>query len=378
MSKNERFSVSMMDCICRIPSVLDTILSESDETFRQFFDAYMSKLSELNEIIFIGSGTSNTASISAKFFSENAAGVRVTAAVPSEFLYSQTVYNPNALYVFISQTGNSILTCEALKFAKDKGYMNVVISESATTNAAKIADVFINMHCGKEEYPMRTIGYSATMLTLMLLAVEIGAKRGHISAETRQKYYNEAKNAAENMRPVIDATMTWLDGNRRNMLRADGIFIYGSGDLYGVALEGAVKIWETPQIISVGYELEEGIHGPNYGFNHRHCVVVLNDGGKENRKAIALARYMKNEKLNGFLVGAGAETTNEPSGENAKPSPLNLSDLSFTPAGGAFCALEFAAVVQVMAYRLAEEQGRDLFAPHDNSVMEGYFKSHDW
>jgi glucosamine 6-phosphate synthetase-like amidotransferase/phosphosugar isomerase protein len=128
-------------------------------------------------------------------------------------------------------------------------------------------------------------------------------------------------------------------------------------------LEGAVKIWETPQIISAGYELEEGIHGPNYGFNHRHCVVVLNDGGIEDRKAHALAKYMKTEKSNGYIAGM---------------SPVNETDLAFEPSGNDFCCLEFAAVVQVIAYRLAVEQGRDLFAPHDNSVMEGYFKSHDW
>jgi glucosamine 6-phosphate synthetase-like amidotransferase/phosphosugar isomerase protein len=218
------------------------------------------------------------------------------------------------------------------------------------------------MRCGHEEYPMRTIGYSATVLTLMLFAAEIGLRRGYINESERNHYYQDAKKAAANVRPVIDKTMAWLDRNRRNMLRCDGIFIYGSGALYGVALEGAVKIWETPQIISVGYELEEGIHGPNYGFNHRHCVVVLNDGGMDNPKAVSLARYMKIEKDNGYIVGK---------------SPVNDTDLAFEPQGGDFCCLEFAAAVQVMAYRLAEEQGRDLFAPHDNSVMEGYFKSHN-
>jgi hypothetical protein len=89
---------------------------------------------------------------------------------------------------------------------------------------------------------------------------------------------------------------------------------------------------------------------------------VLNDGGAESPKAAALCKYMKFEMKNGFLLGA---------------DPIDGQDLAFTPMGGDCCCLEFAAAVQVIAYRLAVEQGRDLFAPHDNRVMNGYFNGHE-
>ncbi|MCL2057345.1 MAG: SIS domain-containing protein [Oscillospiraceae bacterium] len=353
--------VSMLDCICRVPQILSVVTENSGGIFSPLYKAYGERAAKADEIVFIGSGTSNTASITARYFAEKASGVRVSAIAPSEFLYNLSARNPNALYVFISQTGTSILTNRALDYVKERGFMHGALSESPDTPLAKNSGVFIDMRCGYEEYPMRTIGYSATVLTLMLLGAELGEKRGHISGEEKDRMIEDAKKAISNIRPVIDKAMAWLDTNRRAMLRCDGLFFYGSGALYGVALEGAVKVWETPQIISVGYELEEGIHGPNYGFNHRHCVIVLNDGGIENAKAVSLAKYMKLEKNGGFIVGA---------------SPVREDDLAFEPAGGDFCCLEFAAAVQVIAYRLAEEQGRDLFAPHDNSVMDSYFKSH--
>lgn len=55
---------------------------------------------------------------------------------------------------------------------------------------------------------------------------------------------------------------------------------------------------------------------------------------------------------------------------------IDEQDMPFEIKGSAFSCLEFAAVVQVISYRLAEEQGRDLFAPHDNSAMMKYFNSH--
>lgn len=124
---------------------------------------------------------------------------------------------------------------------------------------------------------------------------------------------------------------------------------------------GAVKVWELPQMISIGYELEEGIHGPNYGYNSNHCVVILNDGGREDKKALALGRWMKEVHHNGLLVGS---------------SVAAADDLKLDVRCGDFSVLEFAPVVQIIAYRLANDMGRDLFAPHDNSVMERYFKTH--
>ncbi len=354
--------VSMLDCIRRIPSLLHAIIANTDQMVAALWDTYGERIDTVDEIVVVGSGSSNTSSITARFMLEKASGLRTTIVVPSDFLYHHTVRNPRALYVFVSQTGTSTLTRTALEQVNAQGWMTAAISESATTPIAKEAAVFIDMGCGHEEYLMRTIGFSTTVLSCMLLGMQIGRRRGFLSPDAFDGYITDAKAAADNVTPIIDATMDWLDRERRGMLRSNSIIFTGTGALHGVALEGAVKVWETPQITSMGYELEEGIHGPNFGYNHSHCVIVLNDGGREDTKARALARWMKNEKHNGFLVGANA---------------IDAHDLAFEPQGKDFSCLEFTAVVQVIAYRLAFDQGRDLFAPHDNSVMNSYFRSHD-
>jgi len=353
--------VSMLDCIKRVPLLLDRIIGKVDETYSQLFETFGDRLLETDEVVFVGSGTSYTSAFTGKYLAEKASGVRIMVSPPNEFLHNLTVRNDKALYVFISQTGTSKLTNEALDLAKENGWMTAAISEKATTPAAQSAEVFIDMNCGYEEYPMRTIGYSTSVLTVILLGVELGKRSGFLSEEQYRDYLKDAKAASDNISYIIEKTMTWLDSNRRNMLQADCLVFSGGGALYGVSLEGAVKVWETPQIVSMGYEIEEGMHGPNFGYTGRHCVIVLNDGGIDNDRAISLCKFVKFEKKNGFLIGTGA---------------IDKHDLAFEPKGGEFNCLEFAATVQVISYRLAEEQGRDLFAPHDNSVMMSYFSSH--
>jgi len=250
-------------------------------------------------------------------------------------------------------TGTSNFVREAQKQFKDIGYLTVCISESATAPLAEETPVFVDMGCGYEEYPMRTIGYCSSVFTQMLMGLEIRLAYRNLSGEAYTGYIAQASLVAESNKNICQKTLKWLDKSKRKMLRSQIIVFTGAGSLYGLALEGAMKVWETPQIASVGYELEEGLHGPNYGYNNNHCVIVLNDG-TEKKKALALAGYMKEVHGNGFVAGSSVH------GEDDLLVALKTKD---------FTCLELAPVVQVLVYRLANDQGRDLFAPHDNSIM---------
>lgn len=350
---------SILCCIERVPAVLDNILKNKE----QYLEELKKIISEerIDEIIFIGSGTSNTAAVTAAPFVEMVSGLRTTVVTSNEFMYDRYVRNKKALYVFTSQTGTSHFVREAQKEFRSKGYLTVAVSESKDTPLAKESTIFINMGSGEEDCPMRTIGYCASVLIHMLMGLEIGKRYGKISEEEYRAYIKEAEKLPESNEAVRKAALSWMDGARRKMFQSQLLVFTGAGALYGLALEGAMKVWECPQIASVGYELEEGMHGPNYGYNNNHCVIFLNDG-REEKKGLALARWMKEIKKNGFVIGNKV---------------VDYSDLKLNLQTEHFTAIEMSAAVQIIAYRLAEDGGRDLLAPHDNSVMERYFKTHD-
>lgn len=351
--------VSFLECIERVPEVLNTILNNREISFQQLLQGLENR--SIDEIIFIGSGTSNTAGVTARPFVEKVSGLRTTQVTANEFLYDRYVRNPNALYVFTSQTGTSGFVRKAQDYCRERGFLTVGICESEDTPLSREAEVFVDMGCGYEEYPMRTIGYCASVLTLMLLGLEIGLKYKTITRAEYDGYVAEAYQVPDSNARICRSSLKWLDRSRRKMLRSTLIVFTGAGALYGLSLEGAMKVWETPQIASVGYELEEGLHGPNYGYNSNHCVIVLNDG-TEGKKALSLAKYMKDFIGNGFVVGSEV---------------YDKEDLQVTLQTKNFTCLELAAVVQTIAYRLAYDGGRDLYAPHDNSKMESCFKTHD-
>lgn len=127
---------------------------------------------------------------------------------------------------------------------------------------AKEAPCFLDMGCGYEEYPMRTIGYSTTVFTLQMLALEIGRRKGAVSDADYAAYCEEAKRLPELLSPVPGMTMEWLQKKSQwQMIRSQCLVFTGSAAQYGVSLESAVKAWETPKDDIRRPGAREGMHG---------------------------------------------------------------------------------------------------------------------
>ncbi|MDH6365414.1 glucoselysine-6-phosphate deglycase [Enterococcus sp. PF1-24] len=355
-------SVTILDCIQRIPSLIEKIIVEKDINIAKVLKKNQEKVIQINKIIIVGSGTSDTAARTAKNFIIRITKIPTFVYTPSEFELDTVEKNSETLYIFVSQTGTSKMTRKAAQEMNSQNYFTIAISESATTLLATEIPNHILMGVGYEEHPTRTIGYTTTAMTLMALGIELALIREVIDIKKANQLYQQALKAAQHQKELVPQTMAWLDKNRRKMMRSSCIFFITSEELMGVAKESAMKIWEIPQIPAIAYEIEESLHGPNYGYTPNHCVIVLNDGGSNENKYLALTNYMKDIKQNGFIIG---KTT------------IDEEDLLFSFEENEFKFIEFSVVIQVLAYRLALDGGRDLLSPHDNSVMYSYFTTHE-
>ena len=353
--------VTLLDCILRIPSVIEHILDEQENAFAAFRKYIEDKIEKLDELVLVGSGTSNTASLTARPFMEKASGLRVRAIYPNDLMAEGAVVDPHALYIFISQTGTSRVVRQVMDRLNEDGFWTAVLSESPETPIAKAAACFVPMNLGPEEYLMRTIGYTGSVLDLMLLSMHVGQARAHLTEEQFIQYLKDAAQVPAYHQEITARAEDWVKAREEQILRSRCVIFTGAGPLYGVAQEASVKFWEVPYLASFGYELEEGMHGPNYGYGSEHCVIVLNDGRLEKDKALALTRYAKEVFGNGLIIG---------------PVTSAEDDLKVPLPGNDFDCLALSGAVQVMAYFLAQDQGIDTTAPRDHSVMNSYFMTH--
>ena len=184
---------TILDCIKRIPSVLTHILDTWDDTFRPLDELLNDCGRILDEIVVVGSGTSGTSAMTAQPFIEKASGLRTRVLMPNTSVEETHVLNANALYVFLSQTGTSKVVCQGMEKLQQRGCVCVAMTQKDDTTLANIANYHVCLNCGMEEFSMRTIGYAASVMDLMLLAIRVGKQNGHLSDEKAAAYIADAK-----------------------------------------------------------------------------------------------------------------------------------------------------------------------------------------
>lgn len=332
--------ITLLDCIQRIPDISRKIIDSYDEIYKQFLSYIQEK--DIDELIFIGSGTSNTSTITACNFVERITKIRVSHYIPNEFL-NKEYFNCKGLYIFVSQSGTSRLTNQSLEFIKKKGLFHACICADAESKMVRLSDCFIDLSCGEEEYGMRTIGYVSTILVEMFLGIAFAKSRNIVADDEVNFYLDDALKAVNGLELMTNQALIWFETNKEYLNSVEGFLLYGGKALWGVALEGALKILEiTRQTLAIGYEIDDGCHGPTMGFTKKHAVIAFNIDDENNDTVQKLTDYAKNELGFGSIIGNKSK---------------DLTDLKFEHHSNHFYAIEFAPFVQILAYQLAIEKG---------------------
>ena len=355
--------VTMLDCIRRVAPITKEIVKNAQINTDDMVRELDEDVKKINEIIICGAGSSNTAAVTAAGFMEKVTGIQVHTFMANQFA-KKSVYNPDALYIFVSQTGTSTLVKEMVARINEMGCHTVAVTEDESTPVGKQAKSHVNMGCGYEEFWFRTIGYCSSVVTLMIIGLRLALERGNITVKEYNDYLAEALSAAENHPAVVDKAVAWFNAHQEELVKGRSFIIYGSGPLHGVALEGALKILETAKnFVAVGYEAEDGLHGPCLGFTKDEVIISLNDGVNDEWMGHGVVDFGKKELGQAYIFGA---------------DPLDENDMAFDVKGGNFRALEFAPAVEVLAYLLAKAIGTPVLpvGEYQDHVSGKYFETH--
>ena len=329
--------VTMLDCIRRSPETGKKIFENAMRN-TDVLKEIIPDFKALNEIVLVGSGSSYNAIMAETAFIEKAAHINTHSYLPNDFK-KKTVYNESALYIFVSQSGTSTLVKEQIIRINELGYPTAAVTDDAQSAISTTAKVHIPLEVGYEEFGYRTVGFSATMLTLKMIALRIGLENGNLTREDFDAYIEDGNKALAHHNQVVDDTLAWFEKNREEVKALRSIMYYGSGELRGIAVEGALKLMETPKLyLSIGFEAEDGIHGPCYGFQKGDAILFLNDGENDVEYADSMVRFSKNELGAGYMFG---------------PKTVDEKDLCIRPESKDFREFEFAPAVQVIAYMMA-------------------------
>lgn len=257
-------------------AIFDTLRGKFTADMREvvFEDMDPSLLRKTQRIIIAACGTSYHASLIGKYMIEEVAGVNTQVELASEFRYRNPVIGPDALFIAVSQSGETADTSEALLKAKDLGMNSVGITNVRLSKISRESDCVITTKAGPEIGVASTKSFTAQIMAFYLFSIYLAISRKAIDSDKVRQLIADAVSVSKLQQETLE-----LDGELKNLSRdfyGYRNFIYlGRGINYPVALEGALKLKEISYIHAEGYAAGEMKHGPIALIDRNMPVVFI-------------------------------------------------------------------------------------------------------
>lgn len=313
-------------------------------------------LSGIEGVQIIACGTSYYAGLTARYWIEAIAGLPCSVEIASEYRYRAAYANPKHLIVTISQSGETLDTMEALKYAKALGHKHTLsicnVPESAIPRASELV---CYTRAGAEIGVASTKAFTTQLAALFQLTVVLGKLHGRIDAAQEADYLEQLRflpgsvQHALNLEPQIAA---WAERFAR---KSNALFL-GRGLHYPIALEGSLKLKEISYIHAEAYPAGELKHGPLALVDEDMPVVVIapNDSLLEKVKSNMQEVRARGGEL--FVFADQDSNFNESEGVHVIRTPRHAGVLS---------PIVHTIPVQLLAYHTALARGTDVDKPRN-------------
>ena len=216
---------------------------------------------KLNNIIIVACGSAYHVGVVGQYVIESASKIPVRVELASEFRYRDPIMNENDLVIVISQSGETADSLAALRLAKKMNIKTLGIVNVVGSSIAREADYVFYTLAGPEIAVATTKAYSAQLIAIYALAIQLGKYREIIDENRYTSLIEEMETLPEKMERVLSdkERIQWFASKYAN---AQDMYFIGRGIDYAVSLEGSLKMKEISYVHSEAYAAGEIKHGP--------------------------------------------------------------------------------------------------------------------
>ena len=273
-SGKKDFPFYMEKEITEQPTAIQRIINDYVKNDLPCFDIDDKLFSDFDSITVIACGTAMHAGLIGKHLIEKLCRIPVNVCVASEYMYSLPIVNDRTLVICVSQSGETIDTLEALKYAQTNGAASLAIVNVKASSIAMQADNVIYTNAGPEIAVASTKAYTTQVAVFYLIAAKIAYLRGILSKDDVKDFINELKKVPGAVENVIDRREE-IHRLSSGLLTAEHTFMIGRGLDYPTLLEATLKLKEISYIHSEAFASGELKHGTIALITSKTPVIAL-------------------------------------------------------------------------------------------------------
>ena len=258
-------------------AVAQTLLGRSDSAGNLILDELRvapDVLKTINKIIVLACGTSAYAGQVAKYAIEHWCRIPTEVELSHEFRYRDPIVDERTLIVSISQSGETMDTLMAVRYAKEQGATTVSICNTNGSTIPRESDAVLYTHAGPEIAVASTKAFLAQITAAYLLGLYLAQLRGNLfQGQIKDSLAELAKTPAKIARVLANAAQ--IKELARSMADTRTVLFLGRHVGYPVAMEGALKLKELAYIHAEGFAAGELKHGPIALIEEGQPVIVV-------------------------------------------------------------------------------------------------------
>nr|WP_233167321.1 SIS domain-containing protein [Paenibacillus roseus] len=328
---------------------------EQEQTTKQILSRYPNNVDEMarqalgkKHWLVLATGSSINAAQSARYYIEKMTGAILDIREPFHFTNYDQLSDHIDYIAGVSQSGQSTSTIGALeRIKKESGLPIAALSSDVHSAMSEVADLMVDVGCGKERVGYVTKGFTATTLTLMLAGLRIADLSGKLSSDEVAEQINQFNLACSSINSIIAKTESFYEQFKDELLTAPKFTVIACGPAVGTINEFETKFIETVRVPSRGVELEAFMHGPYLEVNQEHRIFFVETDSKVRDRLIRLKQY--ESKITPYTYGIVLEASSDP-----RTIGLELSISEW------IAPLVLIVPFQVLAYHIAEGRGNNL------------------
>ena len=312
-------------------------------------------LKNCERVCVVACGTAMHAGLVAQSLVRSILRMHMDVEYASEFMYMDPVIDDKTLVLAISQSGETIDTLEALKYARSQGAKSIAVINVKGSSIARESDYVMYTNAGPEIAVASTKAYTTQVAALFTLIGHMAVVRGVFNAEQEKAFVDALMQAPEAIQKVLDRKEE-MHHIARGLLEAKDAFMIGRGLDYAILLEGALKLKEISYIHTEAYASGELKHGTIALITEKTPVVALVTQERVKDKELSNIREVQSR-------GASVVVLVKEGIEMADADYTHV----FTLPAMEDVAMVFpaSAALQLLAYYVSMDRGLDVDKPRN-------------
>ena len=312
-------------------------------------------LKNCERVCVVACGTAMHAGLVAQSLIRSILRMHMDVEYASEFMYMDPVIDDKTLVLAISQSGETIDTLEALKYARSQGAKSIAVINVKGSSIARESDYVMYTYAGPEIAVASTKAYTTQMAALFALIGRMAVVRGAFNEEQEKAFVDALMQAPDAIQQVLDRKEE-MHHIARGLLEAKDAFMLGRGLDYAILLEGALKLKEVSYIHTEAYASSELKHGTIALITEKTPVVALVTQERVRDKELSNIREVQSRGASVVVLVKDG---------------IDLADADYThvftlPAmDDVAMAFPASAALQLLAYYVSMDRGLDVDKPRN-------------